>query len=385
MSKKQNFNHSFDYVIIGSGLAGLQVALAMQADSFFDTKKIIIIDQSSKNSNDKTFSFWEKSSSQWDQITYKTWGKTYFHTNSKCLEIPLTPYLYKSIKAIDFYKYCLNKLKNKPQFYFITDTVVSVKEKKNSVLVTTNGNQFSGKHVFDSRISDNFNHKKNKYPLVSQSFKGWEIKTSSPIFNSNFFTMMDYRLRWKNSTSFMYILPKSDTEALLEYTFFAPFILSEKDFDLQLKLYLKQHFPQIKYTITATEKGVIPMTAYPFKDDHSTCITKIGTAGGWVKASTGYSFKFAEKNAKAITLQLKKNQHPTGYKSAKRFHFYDRLFLKILQNQNTKGVLIFEKMYQNITPDIFFRFLDEETNIWEEIKLISKLPYIPFLKALFFK
>ena len=53
-------NPHFDYIIIGNGLAGLQLVLKMSEDVFFENKTIALIDPLEKNSNDKTWSFWEK-------------------------------------------------------------------------------------------------------------------------------------------------------------------------------------------------------------------------------------------------------------------------------------------------------------------------------------
>ena len=58
----------FDYIIIGNGLAGLQLALELSSDAFFNDKQIALIDPSEKLENDKTWSFWETSSSKWDAL-----------------------------------------------------------------------------------------------------------------------------------------------------------------------------------------------------------------------------------------------------------------------------------------------------------------------------
>ena len=51
------------------------------------------------------------------------------------------------------------------------------------------------------------------------------------------------------------------------------------------------------YEVINSESGVIPMTSYPFYRDSTKNITKIGSAGGWIKPSTGYSFMNCEKNS----------------------------------------------------------------------------------------
>ena len=48
---------------------------------------------------------------------------------------------------------------------------------------------------------------------------------------------------------------------------------------------------------------------YPFYKESTKNITKIGTAGGWVKPSTGYSFKSCEKYSLKILKNIKKEKN----------------------------------------------------------------------------
>ena len=386
MATQLNNNLNFDYIIIGSGVAGFHIAMQMQSDKFFENKSIAIFDKHTKNTNDKTLCYWEKGNGKWDNCVSNTWSTTYFKNKNNDLKIALAPYSYKKINAIDFYNYCKTTLQNSNSFSFFTEEIINVKETKSGVSITTNQNKtYKAKHVFDSRLEISIDTIKKEATYINQSFRGWVIKATKPVFDNATFTMMDYSHSWQNSTSFMYILPKSKTEALLEYTFFAPFTIDTNDFDNQISTYIRKNFTGLKYEITEIEEGQIPMTNYNFKKHHSSKITKIGTAGGWVKASTGYSFKFAEKNAIAIIKQLKSNKKPIGLNNCRRFAFYDKLLLKILAYENNIGANIFYKIYKHTHPKLLFSFLDEETNIYQEIKLISKLPYLPFIKAIFRK
>ena len=51
------------------------------------------------------------------------------------------------------------------------------------------------------------------------------------------------------------------------------------------------------------------MTNFPFENYNTQQVTKIGTAGGWVKGSTGYSFKHTEKKVTKIIANLKQIKH----------------------------------------------------------------------------
>ena len=125
------------------------------------------------------------------------------------------------------------------------------------------------------------------------------------------------------------------------------------------------------------------MTNFPFHKFNSTTVTKIGTGGGWVKPSTGYSFKHTDKKVAKIIDNLKIGKLPSNDLFKKRFRFYDSIFLKVLDNENKKGEWIFNKFYTKNSVQNMFKFLDEETSLIEEFRTISPLFSWTFLKAFF--
>ncbi len=375
-------NHHFDYIIIGNGLAGLQLALKLNSDSFFKDKRIALIDPSEKNTNDKTWSFWESGVSKWNAITYKSWKEASIYTSKKSIDLKLAPYSYKSIRAIDFYNYAKTKLNQNKKIQFIIDRVISVKE-DNRVIVQTETNTYSASHVFDSRIpKDYFETSKNHINLI-QHFKGYIIKTEIKAFDVNNMVMMDYRLKDDNQTTFTYVLPFSENEALIEFTYFTENKVNESTYDKFIKTYITKYLNIESYSIIETEMGQIPMTTYPFEKFNTKHITKIGTGGGWVKASTGYSFKHTEKKVSIIVDNLKTNRIPSSNLFKKRFQLYDKIFLKVLKDENHKGEWIFQQFYSKNSIQTMFRFLDEESSFFEEIKIMWSLLSWSFIKAFF--
>ena len=137
----------FDYVIVGNGLAGLQLALKLASDSYFDGVKIALIDPLSKTKNDKTWSFWEKHSTPWDNLTEKEWPQASFITKSKEISLNLHPYRYKTIRSIDFYKFSRSVLSQNSNVMFITDTVTSIQETIDLVQITTKSETYTSAHV----------------------------------------------------------------------------------------------------------------------------------------------------------------------------------------------------------------------------------------------
>jgi len=212
-----------------------------------------------------------------------------------------------------------------------------------------------------------------------QHFKGWLIKTDAPSFDVNVGTLMDFRADQQRGTTFFYVLPFSSTEALVEYTLFSKEILADDIYENALKEYVEQQLKIETYEIQEKEFGVIPMSNFRFPTVQNKIIN-IGTAGGQTKASSGYTFRSIQKQSKAIVnnlLQGKTFSKPhTG-----RFHFYDSVLLHILEHNTLRGADIFTDLFKKNAPGQVLKFLDNETSLPEELRIISSLPTMPFLKA----
>lgn len=377
-------NNQFDYIIIGNGMAGLKLALAIYRDSYFKDKQIALIDYSSKNTNDKTWCFWDKNPEKWQPIIHKKWAKTKFFSSNYETTINLEPYFYNMIRSIDFYDFCKDQLQSRSNFHFIKDEIISVEEKKDICLIKSKSkNTYHTSHVFDSRIPEEYYNNNSKYIKIYQHFKGWVIKTDTPIFKTDAFTVMDYRIKYKNTTAFTYVLPFSATSALVEFTFFTPFTIKNEEYDEYLKTYISKILNIDSYSINEVEKGIIPMTNFPFKNYSSKRITKIGTAGGWVKPSSGYSFKLTDAKIEQLIINLKANRNPSKNLISKKYSLYDSLFLRVLHDDNHKGEWIFKQFYSKNSVNDMFSFLDETSSLYQDFNIIKSLLSWSFIRALF--
>jgi lycopene beta-cyclase len=169
-------------------------------------------------------------------------------------------------------------------------------------------------------------------------------------------TMMDYRLKDGAQTTFTYVLPFTANEALVEFTYFTTAKVKEAVYDSYIEAYIKDYLKIENYTILNTEMGAIPMTTFPFSDYNTENITKIGTAGGWVKASTGYAFKHTELKVSTIIENIKRDKHPSSNLFKKKYRFYDKVFLSVLKDENDKGEWLFEQFYNKNDVTSMFRF-----------------------------
>ncbi|MGC6430221.1 MAG: lycopene cyclase family protein [Jejuia sp.] len=371
----------FDYIIIGNGLAGLQLALRMSEEPFFSSKTVALIDPSEKSINDKTWSFWEKEPSRWHSILNKTWQIASIFTSEKAIELNFNPYSYNSIRAIDFYDYAKSELKNKNNFQFVIDKVEYVSEDTN-IRVQTTGGSYTASHIFDSRIPQSF-YSDSKSIKINQHFKGIVIKTETDVFDDANFTMMDYRLKDGEQTTFMYVLPFSKNEALFEFTYFTEQVVEEIVYAQFIEKYIKTYLDLDTYEVIESEQGNIPMTTFDFAKFNTKNITKIGTGGGWVKPSTGYSFKNTENKISKVIENIKQGKTPSENLFKSKYKFYDKVFLRVLKDENHKGEWVFQQFYYKNSTETMFRFLDEESTFFEELKIMWSLFSWSFIRAFF--
>ena len=371
----------YDYAIIGAGAAGLHIALAMSDESWFEDKKILILEKDHKNSNDKTWCYWEKGEGKWDSIIKHSWRSGKFITQEINIDLHLPPYRYKMLHALNFYNHAKNKINAKKNFHWITAEVQDAAHEE-WINIKTAGNTYFAKQVFDSQIDPNFYQSKDHYIRLLQHFKGWYLKTDDEVFDPATFVMMDYRIKLKDSTSFIYILPTAKNEALVEFTFFSPNLVDDEVYDEYLNKYVREVLNLSSFSIEKMEQGIIPMSNYPFHNSSQERILKIGTAGSWIKPSSGYSFKKAERSAHQIVQNIKSGNPVDKGLYQKKYNIYDTLFLDVLNEYNELGEELFTTMYQKNGIHHIFRFLDEETSLAEDIAIMASFKLKPFMRAI---
>ncbi|EAS19327.1 putative lycopene cyclase [Flavobacteria bacterium BBFL7] len=373
-------DHHYDIAIIGLGCAGSHVAIELIKQR--PDIKIVVIDNAAAILH-KKWSFWEKGVGKWDHIILKEWSRGLFKTDLDSINLDMNPYVYKSINSVDFIAFAKAKLKESNHSTFINSTVIDIDETDSELhAINHSDGTVHAKLVLDSRIDHQF-FKDQKAITIQQHFKGWTIETTKDTFNPECFTMMDYSLKDQGTTSFTYILPYSSRKALIEFTYFSPDLVEDTVYDTFLKRYITEQLNITDYKIVEVEKGIIPMTTYDFNQHHSHNRYKIGTAGGWVKPSTGYSFKMTEKKAAILVRNYVNGLPLLTDLFTKRFSIYDSSMLSVLRDFNKDGPMFFHRLYKNNAIHNLFKFLDEETTLSEEISIMKSMTSLRMIKAFF--
>ena len=372
-------NH-FDYIMLGAGLSGLMLAYRMSQDAFFKDKSVLILDKSDKTKNDRTWCFWSENTREWDSIISKKWSNICFKSTGFDAEIPLTNYTYNKIEGLDFYQFLFEKLQSSKNIVFKTETYISHIETPTSVVVQTQTARYTATKMFTSILPAERLTDQNRYPVLQQHFIGWEVRTQESIFESEVATFMDFSIPQKGNTRFMYVLPTAKNKALVEYTLFSENLLPKTEYEAAIEDYMDA-LGASEYQITATEQGSIPMTAYPFEQHNTQNVLHIGTAGGWTRGSTGYTFTYTLKRTEQLIDFLKTETDFSQFKIADRYRWYDSIFLDVLYRKNEMGAALFTQMFQKNKVASIFRFLDGESSLKDDLNIILSMPKKEFIKS----
>ncbi|MEA9413683.1 lycopene cyclase family protein [Flavobacterium sp. PL02] len=372
----------YDYIFTGTGLSAMMTVYKMVLSGKFTGKSILLIDEDTKKTNDRTWCFWEKEESIWESAVSKKWDLALFANENFKRDLELKPYQYNQIRSLDFYNSVFKLIEKQENITFLNDKVTDINELETHVFVATSTNTFTCNQLLNSIYNKALVESQQKYPVLQQHFIGWFIKSNQAVFNSEQVTFMDFSVAQKGNTRFMYVLPTSSTEALIEYTLFSHSLLEKQEYESEIKNYI-QNLGIQDYEIIEKEQGSIPMTCYPFWKRNTNRVLNIGTAGGWTKASTGYTFKKSDKKSTQLVSFLKTQTDFRKFHKKSKFWIYDLLLLDILDRNNELGSSIFSDMFQKGNSALIFKFLDEETNLIEDVKVILKCPKLPFIKALF--
>jgi lycopene beta-cyclase len=375
-------SYKYDFIFTGGGCAALSLIMRMIDNGKFADKKILLIDRQPKTKNDRTWCFWEKQNGFFDEIVYKKWDTISFLSNEFSSDMSIAPYQYKMIRGIDLYEHCFKKIGQQKNIDILYGEVTQSVIHKEGITIDIDGRMehFDYATIFDSILPKQI--MPPKIISLLQHFKGWVIETPNPAFDSSKAVFMDFRVKQNGDTTFIYVLPVSSTKALVEYTMFSKELLPDEIYDTELKNYLKDFLQLKDYRIIEKEFGVIPMTNRKFSFYERSDRYNIGTAGGMTKASSGYTFQFIQKQSDQIIDHLVKDKTLLKIPATpKRFIFYDKVLLAVLYNKWATGKDIFTALFKKNKPQQVLKFLDNESSLAEELKIISSLPTWPFLKA----
>lgn len=371
-----------DYILAGAGLAGSTLLRKMISSGVADQKKILVIDREFSLKNDKTWCFWTDDDPFAIQHAFKRWSNIGFRSSSDNDIYRLTSHHYYGIKSEDYLSACHSVFDTVSNIQWLQADIQGFDLIDGSAVVLTDKGVFGATYIFQSCLQP-ASIPSNSTPIhLIQHFLGWEINTQSRVFDTDVAILMDFRTTQEFGFAFVYVLPYSQNQALIELTYFTESLFPSEQYQAVLRHYIREQF-KVDYTIERVEFGIIPMETTLYTTWWCPGVLNMGLAGGQCKASTGYTFSRISRFCDDIVDALKRDdlsQLNSG--SPYRFRWYDRAMLWLLKHRPQLVPEIFLRLFRRNKADRMLDFLDEKTSFFEEIGIFYTTRWRYFIEAI---
>lgn len=355
----------FGAIILGGGCSGLSLALALAKQD--PSKEILILESRKDYIPDRTWCFWNVSTHPFENLIDSKWKRWQVRFQGQMHSMQSDHYEYHMLPSSRFYNEVMEQIQKNPKITHLPDAHVSrVWEDGTLIKMQSSKGDFESSDVFDSRPETNPSS-------LYQHFLGWHVAVDHPVFDPEEIVLMDFDVDQTKGLAFMYLLPFSPYDALLESTYISPEIHSNTVYEHDIRDYLSARFGLKTYRICRKERGVLPLRI-PVSPEISRVIP-IGAKAGWMRASTGYAFLPIQEGIDSIL---------SGKSKSKKIENYlDAVFLSFLKNNPEKAPEVFFNLFRNNNPDRLIRFLSEKASMKETLQVILSMPKTVMLKELF--
>ena len=193
---------------------------------------------------------------------------------------------------------------------------------------------------------------------------GIRVRADHAVFDSKTATLFDPL----DEESFAYLLPLSPVEALLESASFGPVFQEDQ---APLLRYLRERYPEARFTVTHAEWGWVPLGFAPSQTTGPQHIL-IGAKRGLVKPSAGYGVVRIAKVSKHLARLWREDRPlPPTWQSSWQWRLLDKGLLLLATQDPRRPMALLHQTMHAIPLAQSLRFIDEELPLRQ---LVSLLP-----------
>jgi lycopene beta-cyclase len=380
-------DHDADLIIAGAGCAGLS-ALWHALHGPARDRRILVVDRDLEPRDDRTWSFWGTRSSpfahladrRWDRIGVRFPGwETTQHLRRPADGSSSRRRSYFRVRRRDYDLAILDEAASAPNVTLVRQDIVDIRDEPDGGVVALPEGEIRAPLVLQS-VRPSPRDRQPRHPL-RQHFGGWEVRTERPVFDPEVVTLMDFDTDQEGATAFFYVLPEAPNRALVEFTMFSLQPRERSFYDERIATRLEA-LGAGAVEVIRTEYGVIPMEDRILPQQWGDHVWNTGTVGGRTKPSTGYTFQRIHAQTRRLIDGWATTGTPTPVpESPRRYDFADRTLLSILHHRPEWGRPVFERLFRTSAIDDVLTFLDEDSTVPDDARMLGRLPWAPFLRA----
>jgi lycopene beta-cyclase len=384
-------NTTYPYLILGAGCAGLSLAWNLLEAGITDP--ILIVDRRSSFENDRTWCFWDIEPTPFSSLATHSWSRWMIHDGDREIFSECPEYPYIRIRSADFYRRVLDRFASASNVTLaLGQPVLEASETSQGVRVITTKANFEGLRAFNSmmpkpEVTTTARTRRTPVSLL-QHFFGQTIQVDHPVFDPACPTLMDFRTPQTDGPHFVYVLPLSETEALVENTYLFSLSVSKERHRQEIGDYLKMRYglTEGSYKVIEEESGAIPMTTATSRLASGSRVTSIGLAGGAARPSSGYAFLRIQRQTRSIAQGITDSEcvdpaHKQSSLGGLKYQFLDTVFLQCLADRPALASRIFGQMFDRADSAAVVRFMGERSTIIDDLRIVAALPKLPFMTA----
>jgi lycopene beta-cyclase len=365
----------YDVAVLGAGCAGLSLLSRLG-----DRVSAVAFEPRTSFARDRTWCFFQTRPCGFDSAVSHSWPAWKVRLGGREIVRTARGVKYVHIASDDFYAEALRRIAREPAIKLRLGCAATRVERDGSAFVVhAAGGSARAIHVFDARPPAMTGPVPPGETRLLQHFKGLHVRADRDAFDPGVATLMDFDVSQSDGTAFVYALPFSSREALVEATWFSPSTLPDTRYDAVLASWLRDRAGLSTWEVLHSERGVLPMTTESLGSDAIGGAVAIGLRGDCAKPSTGYAFLAIQRRSESIAAAVRAGRSPAQSPARPaRTRAVDRVFLNWLARNPSRGAELLFNLFEQVSPASLVRFLSDEGSPADDLAVMRCVPVAEF-------
>jgi len=371
---------AYDLIIIGGGCAGLSLASNL-AKLPGAVPKVLVLEQRLQYRNDRTWCFWDTANAACKSLVTHAWPTFRIKDKQQDHAYDALKHPYLMLASDVFYNQALADIDrcSNTQLLLGEEIIGSAVKVNQAWLVKTASGEYSAKWLVDTRPHPDMVESDS---VLWQSFFGQEIELDEARFDADQCVLMDFDDGFANGLAFVYFLPTSAKQALIEYTVFSEHRYNKEALQPMLMQAVAQYTDQMAHRVVREESGVLPMGNKRIRAHQDPSYVFSGLHAGGARPSSGYAFQRIQAWAQACAVSLVGQNRLLPFAKDKWLQRHmDDLFLYVIKSQPKMASSLFKALFKHCPHPALVKFMSDQASLYDAFCVMKSLPTFLFIQS----
>jgi len=295
------------------------------------------------------WSYWSEKQTFFDRFAIAAWRQ------ARVADTPpqaIFPFVLRLVRSGDVFEAVLS---GSTTVEWLETTALSIKHPTDGMYeISTDAGAIQARWVFDSACGVAPAFPSKEQPQAVLSGTGVRVTSDREVFDPETVTLFEPL----DEKSFVYLLPLSPSEALLESALFDS--IARQTDQTPLLRYLQTRRPDASFEVSYVESGSIPLGLAPPRTAGPQHIL-LGTKRGLVKPSAGYGIvRIAQESEYLARLWREGRPLPPTRRASWRWRLLDKGFLQLAAQDPRLPPMLLHRVMRSVSLAGSLRFIDEE-------------------------